>query len=746
MIAAGKQESQAELQASGSAAREHHKSTRICQQEHHGPVVRNNDNDDHSFEPLGATKSPSYPARSRSTFGAFKTGGSESDSRAEPTSMVDCGARDGDGDEEPERRTGEAKDNNREELGEQSIWCQPEMAALATSEDNMTRCERNKWAFVEPEVEWQRQQQTSGRIGLMQIVESAEQKLMMNKRAGGLAGRSSMMLLKSPAFATNTLAEDQLDSLARDSSIQADQEDDELEDRLDQRGGPTPTNEFIRSLLKRDRAALATKLASSKPEAADAPKRKPRVKVTGDDSVAGGVGYTAMPHPDDESTRAPCSDRELDKAREQDVGLSALISKCRAIQLSSSTSSGGSDSAARLARLMRPRTPSDPSPLLTASVNLAGAQLSQVRRHSTYMLPLVLDDQRRRRQAKSRSGGLDTDLSLTESSSSSPSPPPPLRVEPMVGRHQTQAGVQHLSVLGLANSLANSASSPSALSTPTNEQEPTGCGGACCAGDSSRLGSLNEQASANYDRRRGQGSPPPPLLEAGSQQSWTASKVSQRARVGSNPLDRLIRGPAGSKKGAPLGSSQTKTASAKRHSIINILHSGSPQHLVSRLSHPRALFTGSLSSSASNSTRNSLADSLNSPSCVATASNSPTGRRPSQPTDSKSAYPGAHALDSAEQHYDPLIPETGFKIVVMGTSGSGKSAIIKRFLYDTFETRHFPTVEDTYFIEFPYMKNIINISISDTSGKYSSYLVVLLFRFASRAEPASKSTGRRGRA
>ena len=72
---------------------------------------------------------------------------------------------------------------------------------------------------------------------------------------------------------------------------------------------------------------------------------------------------------------------------------------------------------------------------------------------------------------------------------------------------------------------------------------------------------------------------------------------------------------------------------------------------------------------------------------------------------------------NASEQYDPLIPESGFKIVVMGTSGSGKTAIIQRFLYGTFSARHAPTVEDTYFIEFPYKKNLINISVSDTSGK-----------------------------
>lgn len=78
-------------------------------------------------------------------------------------------------------------------------------------------------------------------------------------------------------------------------------------------------------------------------------------------------------------------------------------------------------------------------------------------------------------------------------------------------------------------------------------------------------------------------------------------------------------------------------------------------------------------------------------------------------------------VDQINHNYEPLIPESGFKIVVMGTSGSGKTAIIQRFLYDSFSVIHTPTVEDTYFIEFPYRKQIINISISDTSGEYNFY-------------------------
>lgn len=719
MIVADQQES-AELEGNNSAGRKLDNSSKLDERK---PVVRNNDNDDHSFEAQAATASLSHPARSCSTFGRSKPGGvGESSGHSSELCNGDGGAARAGGTTCSGSSSTATKDkDNKEKLGEQSIWYQPEMAAVATSEDNMTSCKRNKWASVEPEVEWQRQQQTSGRIGLMQIVESAERKLMMNKRAGGdQAARAPMLLLKSPAFATNTLDEAQLDSLASRPDDQDDDRDED-EDRDNQRDGPTPTNEFIRALLQRDRLALGARLAPSKPKLADTLKRQPHVKVTGYDGLAGASGCSAGPNSDDESTQTRRLDRELDKVGPPEVGLSALISKCRAIQLSSSTSSAPSDSGARLGRLMRPRTPSDPSPLVGATSRLTSAESGHIRRHSTYMLPLVLDDQRRRRQTKSRSGGLDTELSLTESSSSSPSPPPP----PLeTARQPAPSTAQHLTVRGLTSSLTNSSSSPSALSTPTNELEPSGCGGACCAVSNSPS-LLNERIGVDSRTYKHQHASQSASSDDRSQpHTRTPSKVSQNTCMAANLLVRQL---GTSKKASRMGASQAKSSSGKRHSIINILHSGNPQHLVSRFSHPRSLFSGSLSSSAGNSARNSLTDSLNSPSHLTTAGNSPTGRRPSHPADCKLADATSN---SPEQQYDPLIPETGFKIVVMGTSGSGKSAIIKRFLYDTFDARHFATVEDTYFIEFPYMKNTINISISDTSGKHFSYLVILLFRFA----------------
>lgn len=40
------------------------------------------------------------------------------------------------------------------------------------------------------------------------------------------------------------------------------------------------------------------------------------------------------------------------------------------------------------------------------------------------------------------------------------------------------------------------------------------------------------------------------------------------------------------------------------------------------------------------------------------------------------------------------------RLVIMGSAGVGKTAIVKRFLFNTFCEKHRPTVEDLFFKEF----------------------------------------------
>lgn len=53
--------------------------------------------------------------------------------------------------------------------------------------------------------------------------------------------------------------------------------------------------------------------------------------------------------------------------------------------------------------------------------------------------------------------------------------------------------------------------------------------------------------------------------------------------------------------------------------------------------------------------------------------------------------PSMGSEESGESHY---------RLVTLGGSGVGKSAILKRFLFGTYADRHRPTVEDLYSREF----------------------------------------------
>lgn len=63
--------------------------------------------------------------------------------------------------------------------------------------------------------------------------------------------------------------------------------------------------------------------------------------------------------------------------------------------------------------------------------------------------------------------------------------------------------------------------------------------------------------------------------------------------------------------------------------------------------------------------------------------------------------------------------KTEVRLVFLGAAGVGKTAIIQRFLKDTFEPKHRRTVEDLHRKEYVMGDVKVTISIMDTSGSYS---------------------------
>jgi Ras-related protein Rap-1B len=60
--------------------------------------------------------------------------------------------------------------------------------------------------------------------------------------------------------------------------------------------------------------------------------------------------------------------------------------------------------------------------------------------------------------------------------------------------------------------------------------------------------------------------------------------------------------------------------------------------------------------------------------------------------------------------------DTRFRLVVMGDSYVGKSSIIKRFLYGTFNIDYVATVEDLFSQDFEVGGTCLKVDILDTAG------------------------------
>nr|XP_032648862.1 GTP-binding protein Rhes-like [Chelonoidis abingdonii] len=59
------------------------------------------------------------------------------------------------------------------------------------------------------------------------------------------------------------------------------------------------------------------------------------------------------------------------------------------------------------------------------------------------------------------------------------------------------------------------------------------------------------------------------------------------------------------------------------------------------------------------------------------------------------------------------------RLVFLGAAGVGKTALIRRFLLDTFEPKHRRTVEELHSKEYEVSGATIKVEILDTSGSYS---------------------------
>ncbi|KAF4080268.1 hypothetical protein AMELA_G00168440 [Ameiurus melas] len=66
-----------------------------------------------------------------------------------------------------------------------------------------------------------------------------------------------------------------------------------------------------------------------------------------------------------------------------------------------------------------------------------------------------------------------------------------------------------------------------------------------------------------------------------------------------------------------------------------------------------------------------------------------------------------------------VMEKTQVRLVFLGAAGVGKTSLIRRFLNDSFETKHRRTVEELHSKEYEFSGIKVNVEILDTSGSYS---------------------------
>ena len=80
--------------------------------------------------------------------------------------------------------------------------------------------------------------------------------------------------------------------------------------------------------------------------------------------------------------------------------------------------------------------------------------------------------------------------------------------------------------------------------------------------------------------------------------------------------------------------------------------------------------------------------------------------------------PQSHESCDSSESGDNLGGKAEYRVVVLGSSGTGKTAIISQFLYDTFVTEYKETVEEMYHGEFDVGGCELTLNIQDTGGSY----------------------------
>ena len=58
------------------------------------------------------------------------------------------------------------------------------------------------------------------------------------------------------------------------------------------------------------------------------------------------------------------------------------------------------------------------------------------------------------------------------------------------------------------------------------------------------------------------------------------------------------------------------------------------------------------------------------------------------------------------------------RIVVFGSGGVGKTSLIRRYLYNSFQEKYQPTIEDDYRKVITYKENLCDVTILDTAGTH----------------------------